>query len=142
MFFRRQTPRPLTFSDRLDALRGAGFTVEAAGSGARVTRGACVAVLEDKGAEPPAMGDSGILVGGEIAQLTSGGFQSYFRTASAKTQPALARHLKEMHAFAQDLRETAGITSLYNESLGTTFEKHMYDRVLNRDAGQAKPWER
>ena len=34
----------------------------------------------------------------------------------------------------RDLREALG-ASLYNQSLGTTSEAHMYDRVADRDRG-------
>jgi len=35
------------------------------------------------------------------------------------------------------------LTSLYNEGLGTTNEKHLYDRITARDSGrQPKPWQR
>jgi hypothetical protein len=142
MFFRREKPRQLAFSDHLDNLRKAGFTVEAESSGARVSRGRCAAVLEDRGTDPPHVNKAGILVGVEIGYAVSGGFQSFVRTASGKVEPALARDLKALHAFEEDLKEALGLTSLYNESLGTTFDQHMYDRVVNRDVGQKKPWER
>jgi hypothetical protein len=43
----------------------------------------------------------------------------------------------------EDLREGLGLTSLYNLSLGTTSEEHLYDRVVDRDKGAAaRPWEK
>lgn len=143
MFFRREKPRTVSFSERLDKLRSAGFTVEADGSKARVSRGRCAAVIEDRDPEHPLVNKAGILVGGEIGYAVHGGFQTFIRTPAGKTEPALARDLKALHQFEEDLKEGLGLTSLYNESLGTTFDRHLYDRVANRDrGGAARPWER
>jgi hypothetical protein len=142
MFFRREKIRPVTFSDHLNNLRSAGFAVESTSGGTRVSRGRCAAIIEDRGTDEPRVNRAGVLVGEEIGIAVHGGFQSFVRTASGKVEPALARDLTALHAFEEDLREALGLTSLYNESLGTTFDRHMYDRVTNRDTGQKKPWER
>jgi hypothetical protein len=40
------------------------------------------------------------------------------------------------------LKEALGLTSLYNEGLGTTSNAHLYDRVEDRDHGvPTRPWE-
>ena len=143
MFFRREKPRQLTFNDRLDELNKLGFTVEAAGPGkARVSKLGCAAILEDKGLEHPHVNKAGMLVGDEIGFMVHGGYQMFFVTPSGKKLPALAEHLKALHAFEEDLREGLGLVSLYNVSLGTRADQHMYDRVLDRDRGQHKAaWE-
>ena len=141
MFFRREKPHQPTFSEYLDRLRSAGFTVEPQGSGARVIRGRNGAVIEDRQGEHPRVNKAGVLVGNEIGYAVSGGFQSFIRTPSGKIEPALARDLHALHGFEEDLKEALGLTSLYNESLGTTFDQHMYDRVVNRDSGVRRPWE-
>ena len=141
MFFIREKPHQSTFSEYLDRLRNAGFMVDAQGSTARVSRGRTAAVIEDRGVDHPHVNKAGLLVGNEIGYAVSGGFQSFVRTESGKVVPALARDLKSLHAFEEDLKEALGLTSLYNESLGTTFDQHMYDRVVNRDAGLRHPWE-
>lgn len=142
MFFRREKPRQISFSDRLSALREAGFAVDGSGSSARISRGRCGAVIEDRDPERPHVNKAGILVGNEIGYAVHGGFQSFIRTPSGKVEPALARDLKALHQFEEDLKESLGLTSLYNESLGSTFDQHMYDRVVNRDRGVPKrPWE-
>jgi hypothetical protein len=82
-------------------------------------------------------------VGSEIAHLVHGGYQMFLQTAAGKQLPALAPHLKALHAFDEDLREGLGITSLYNESLGTTCDDHLYDRVKDRDAvAHGHPWDK
>ena len=67
----------------------------------------------------------------------------FLKTASGKQLPALAPQLKALHAFDEDLREGLGITSLYNQSLGTTCDDHLYDRVKDRDAvAHGHPWDK
>lgn len=144
MFFRREKPPVFTFANRLDQLKQAGYSVvNEAGGRARVSSQAgCAAVLEEVDGKIQ-IGKSGFLRGAEIAHLVSGGYQMFLRTPSGKTEAAQASQLKALHAFDEDLREVIGVTSLYNEGLGTTSEEHLYDRVVSRDQGVPKrPWER
>ncbi len=143
MFFRREKPTVFSFNDRLDQLRGLGFTVTTEGSGkARISKGRCAAVIEDRGeGQPVHVNKAGVVVGTEIGLLIHGGYQMFWRTPSGVTEPALANQLKGLHEFEEDLREGLGLTSLYNESLGTRCDLHLYDRVTDRDGGvPAVPW--
>ncbi len=144
MFFRHHKTKVPTFQERLDTLRPLGFTVEnEPGGGLRVTRNGCAAVLEDRGGPYPHVNRAGILIGNELAFMVSGGYQMFFRTLGGVTQPALAEQLHALHNFEEDLKEALGLTSLYNESLGTTADQHMYDRIVGRDKGvPVSPWER
>ena len=47
--------------------------------------------------------------------------------------PATSDHLHAIHEFSEELKEAAGATSLYNESLGTTSDRYVYDRVKGRE---------
>jgi hypothetical protein len=140
MFFRREKPRQLAFSDRLDALRAAGFAVESQGSGkARISKHGCAAVLEDRGSDIPAVSNAGVVIGSEIGMLVNGGYQQFFVTPARKKFPALSTQLRALHDFNEDLREALGEISYYNESLGTISDQHMYDRVEGRDLGGKQP---
>lgn len=142
MFFKREKAQVATFSTQLDALRSAGFTVEQTGGGTRVVKGLLGATVREGSAWPLEILEIGLVVGPELALLTDLGFQKIFMTAKGKKMPALAEHLVALHAFEEDLREAAGLTSLYNQGLGTTNEKHLYDRVKDRDHGVPKrAWE-
>ncbi|HXG34333.1 MAG TPA: hypothetical protein VNJ11_13280 [Bryobacteraceae bacterium] len=137
MFFRRETPKPPTFAERLESLRGAGFTVEALAPGrARVRRGECAAIVEDAPGSSPRIERAGLMLGDEIALLVDGGYQKFFLTPQGRRKPALAAELKSLHDFEEDLREALGLPSLYHESLGTRFDLHLYDRLKGRN-GQA-----
>ncbi len=144
MFFRNQTPHVDTFDEHLAKLKQAGFEVQREASGrAKVLRGGNGAVVQDAGGGKVKLGKAGVLVGGEIALLISGGYQMFLRTPSGKELPALAPQLKGLHAFDEDLREALGLTSLYNVALGTTADEHLYDRVEDRDEPHhPRPWEK
>ena len=144
MFFRREKPHQFTFQERIDNLKQFKFDAKMESSGrARVTRGGCGAILQDLGDGKVEIGKAGVLIGDEVGMLVSRGYQMFLRTPSGREEPALAPHLRQLHAFDEDLREGLGLTSLYNLSLGTTSEEHLYDRVKDRDAGPPiRPWEK
>jgi hypothetical protein len=143
MFFKREKTIALTFSGHIDRLRSGGFGVESLdGGNVRVTRNNLALVLRESADGQPVIADQGLAINGEVAVLTDLGFQKIFLTPSGRKSPALAEHLHALHDFAEDVRESLNLTSLYNEGLGTTNEKHLYDRVENRDAGvPRRPWQ-
>lgn len=139
MFFRREKPRVYTFAEQLERLRQAGFQVSETGtSTARVVRNGCAADIRQQADGQMKIEDVGVLVGGELAALIELGYQKIWRTPSGVQAPALAHHLQAMHEFTEDLRETLGLPSLYNESLGTVNDAHLYDRLAGRDQGMDK----
>ena len=143
MFFRRERPKTVTFSDRLDNLRKTGFAVASLPGGAyRIVRGACAVDVKESNACVDISGRAGILMGSEIGVLVDGGYQKWFQTPTGKKKPALADDLKALHEFEEDLKQALGQVSLYNESLGTVSSLYLYDRVQDRDAGVPKrAWE-
>lgn len=144
MFFRNQTAKVLSFSDRLATLRSMGFSVYSdSDGGSRVIRGRCAASIQEGRDGTPEIQKVGILIGQEIGVLSNGGYQMFLRTDSGKELPAQADHLREIHSCDEDLREGLGLTSLYNQGLGTVSKAHMYDRVEERDEPHhPRPWER
>jgi hypothetical protein len=144
MFFRREKPRTFTFDDRVQMLKEAGFTIQSLGSGkVRATKYGCGAVLEDQSGSAPNIGKAGILVGDSIAHLVHGGYQMFLRTEDGRKLPAQAHQLRALHDFEEDLKEGLGMISLYNQSLGTRCDEHLYDRVEDRDhGGHLQPWEK
>jgi hypothetical protein len=144
MFFRRDKAHQSTFEERIANLKQYGFqSIRQASDTARVTRGCAGAIVDNLDNGNVKIGKAGVLVGDEIGELVNRGYQMFVRTPSGEELPALATHLKELHAFDEDLREGLGLTSLYNVSLGTTTDEHLYDRVVDRDKGAApRPWEK
>ena len=143
MFFRRERPKTVTFSDRLENLRKAGFTVTSIPGGvSRVIRGARAVDIKESNVMADVSGRAGILMGSEIGVLVDGGYQKWFQTPTGKKKPALADDLRGLHEFEEDLKQGLGQTSLYNESLGTVSTLYLYDRVKDRDGGVPKrAWE-
>jgi hypothetical protein len=85
----------------------------------------------------------GILVKGEVARLLDRGYQKFIKTPQYEL-PATANHLQAVHAFGEELKLLIGDVSLYNESLGTTSDLYLYDRLKGREAAQpapTRPWE-
>jgi hypothetical protein len=74
----------------------------------------------------------GYLVCGEVATLLDRGHQKFWKTQKLEI-PAMAESLQAVHRFAEELREVIGEPSLYNESLGTTSDSYLYDRVKGRE---------
>jgi hypothetical protein len=143
MFFNRVKPKVVTFQQRIDSLSAAGFTTQPASSGGvRVTRGNYAAVVTEAPGGLVHLGKAGLLLGGEIAELVSAGYQMFFMTRSgSKRVPALADQLHALHEFTEDLSAALGVDSLYNQGLGTTSARHLYDRVDDRDVpGEKEPW--
>lgn len=142
MFFNRVKPKVTTFQQRIDLLAAAGFTTQRdASGGVRVTRGGCAAVVSEAPGGQVHVDKTGILIGGDIGELVSAGYQMFLMTRSGKKMPALANQLHELHEFTEDLKETLGVDSLYNQGLGTTTARHLYDRVDDRDvAGEKEAW--
>src|SRR6185503_3863180 len=103
MFFRRQPTKQITFEDRMQELRKAGFTVTPVGGRGMVTRDCYAVVLEDvPGGLPRVAERAGIAMAGGIGKLVDGGYQKFFLSPDGAKQPALAPELKGIHAFQED----------------------------------------
>ena len=128
------------FTDALATLAGHQFDVSAArdGSGAgvkafQVRKYGCAAEIAANGdGSVQMLARPGWLLGGQIARLLDRGYQKFLKTPKLEI-PASADHLKAIHEFSEELKQAAGATSLYNESLGTTSDRYMYDRVKGRE---------
>jgi hypothetical protein len=138
-----------SFQDVVSWFRDHGFDItEAPGGSGRVflkkyQSSAAIEPAPDGGAKIFAY--PGYLINGEISKLVDEGYQKVLKTSKA-VYPATADHLKALHDFTEELKEGLGGVSLYNESLGTTSESYMYDRVRGRDLPEAerpkRPWQR
>ncbi len=147
MFFRKQTEKR-TFNDVLTILGAQKFDVsparEASTAGAyRVSKYGCAAEIApvsakaEKGViQAPAeiVARPGYLVNGVIARIEDRGYQKFLKTPKLEIA-ATADALRSIHQFTEELKEAAGALSLYNESLGTTSNTYMYDRVKGREHG-------
>ena len=143
MFFRHQRPVVLSFDDHLAKARAAGFNVQSAGNGTLIERNGVACIARPGSGDVPLITErAGVVMGNGIGTLVDGGYQKFFLTPGGKKKPALAEELKAIQNFQEDLKEALGLTSLYNEALGTVSKKYLYDRVEGRDqAPVEKPWQ-
>jgi hypothetical protein len=144
MFFRREKPKTVSMSERINLLKQSGFATETLPDGrVRIEKHGVAAVVGDEGQKDLEIERAGVLIGGQIAILVAGGFQEFLELPNGRRFPATAEQLRQLHEFEEDVKDAFGMTDLYNTSLGTTSRKHMYDRVYKRDLGeQPKPWEK
>jgi hypothetical protein len=136
----------LNFDEVLSALRSLGFDVQQAPVDAnqmlvrKYGAGAIVIPATKSAASGKKVPESavawrerpGFVLAGEVATLLDRGYQKFWKSSKLEV-PATADSLKAVHRFGEELREVVGEPSLYNESLGTTSDSYMYDRVKGRD---------
>ncbi len=137
-----KTKQVPSFDEVLAALGDERFDVSPATEGAnraagayRVSKLGCAAeVAPGTGKDAPVrlLTKGGWVLGGEIARLVDRGYQKFLKTSKLEV-PATAEILRAIHRFNEQLKEAAGALTLYNEALGTTSDRYMYDRVKGRE---------
>jgi hypothetical protein len=124
-----------SFDEVIAALRQHGFDVtEVPGVANRVVvrKNGCGAILERTPEnQMRIVGKPRVIIGDEFATLEDRGYQKFLVTSKV-TVAATADHLRALHEFSEHLKEITGETTYYNESLGTTSDRYMYDRVKGR----------
>ena len=130
-----------SFDEVLSILGNERFDVAPATSGAkgvtsarRISKYGCAAEIApgEKDGSARVLAKPGWVLGGEIAKLLDRGYQKFLATSKLQV-PATADHLRCIHKFDQELKEAIGALSLYNESMGTTSDTYVYDRVKGRE---------
>ena len=134
--------KPRSFSDVLTLLGNEQFDVAPVPEGAnrlagasRVRKYGCAAEIapsDSKDSPVALITRAGWLLGGEISRITDRGYQKFLTTSKLEI-PATADALVAVHRFSEELKQATGALSLYNESLGTTSDRYVYDRVKGRE---------
>jgi hypothetical protein len=131
----RKKTESRSFDDVIAALRQHGFDVaEVPGVANRfvVRKASCGALLErTPDNKVRIVGKPRVIIGGEFATLEDRGYQKFLVTQDL-TVAATAEHLRALHEFSEELKELIGDPVYYNEALGTTSDRYMYDRVKGR----------
>jgi hypothetical protein len=136
-----------TFDDAISALSSNGFEIASAPGqpGRFIRKYGCGAVVDKDSAidRLAVIVRPGYILGGEIARILDKGYQKFLKTSKLEIA-ATADHLRAIHDFSEELKEYAGLTSLYNESLGTVSDAYVYDRVKGRDDVHppVRPWQK
>jgi len=144
---KRKSAHP-SFDQTLELLRAHGFDVKpyaGVSGGVLVSKYGAGAVLvaapgtKDAGDAAAAYAiHPGVVVKGEVARLLDRGYQKFIK-ASQYELPASASQLQTIHTFSEELEQLIGHVGLYNESLGTTSDVYLYDRLVGREGGSAGP---
>ncbi|HLY42218.1 MAG TPA: hypothetical protein VKR52_13475 [Terracidiphilus sp.] len=142
--------RKISLNEAFDALRAHGFDVApyaGLSGGMLVSKHGVATVLApgpDKFTPVRLAVEPGVLVRDEIARVVDRGYQKFIKTSQYEL-PASAAQLHAIHQFTEEVKEWAGGESLYNESLGTTSDVYLYDRLKGREPEPkqrpVRPWE-
>jgi hypothetical protein len=100
--------------------------------------GAVLVAAADKAAPVAYAVHPGVMVGGQLTRLLDRGYQKFIKTKELEL-PAAASQLHAIHRFSEELKQITGDIDLYNESLGTTSDVYLYDRLKGREAAQQRP---
>ena len=112
----------------------AGFAVSAAQPNRlEVKKSGCVAYLENRGGSWIYCGPPYFVIRGINCELEDRGYQKFWLSKSeGKRFPIRKVDLEVLHRFDAEVRYLVGVKSLYNESLGTTNARTVYDRLTGR----------
>ena len=126
-----------TLTNCLDKLRAAGFGIREQGPGRYlISRTGCGAVLQGLAdGTIQLVVRPGLVQRESTAHLVDHGFQKFWQDGDRRF-PARAEELTAWHEFDRVLRGALGVTTLYNEALGTVSSKYVYDRVEGREPGK------
>ncbi len=137
-----KTKKQPTFDEVLTLLGNEKFDVSPAGEGAnrsagakRVSKYGCAAEIApstEKDSSVNLVTKGGWLLGGEISRIVDRGYQKFLKTSRLEV-PATADQLRSIHQFNEELKEAAGALVLYNEAMGTTSDRYLYDRLKGRE---------
>lgn len=112
----------------------AGFTVAAASGGRiEVKKSGCVAFVGTEAGKPVYLQPPYLVVQGLLCELEDRGYQKFwFAKIENRRFPIRKADLLVLHRFDEEVRFILGMTSLYNESLGSTNARTVYDRLDGR----------
>ena len=112
----------------------AGFQVTESPAGRlELKKSGCVCYLEKQGGRWQRSGPPYFLVRGIACELEDRGYQKFwYSKPDGRRFPIRKVDLETLHRFDEEVRYILGTRSLYNESLGTTNARTVYDRLTGR----------
>jgi hypothetical protein len=112
----------------------AGFTVDSSQGGKlELKKSGCIAYLETHEGSWVYTGTPYLIVQGLKCELEDRGYQKFwFAKAEGRRFPIRKVELQVVHQFDEEVRQIARTKSLYNESLGSTNARTVYDRLTGR----------
>jgi hypothetical protein len=112
----------------------AGFVVAEPQPGSiQLKKSGCVAYLENPQGNWLYSGPPYFVVQGINCELEDRGYQKFwYSRTDGKRFPIRKVELENLHRFDEEVRYILGIKDLYNEALGTTNARTVYDRLTGR----------
>ena len=123
-----------TAQDVLKQFEQAGFTTATDAAGKiEIKKSGCVAFLEKQGGKLAYPGPPYLVVHGLNCELEDQGYQKFwYAKKEGKRFPIRKVELESLHRFDEEVRYLLGMRDLYNEALGTTNARTVYDRLTGR----------
>lgn len=73
-----------------------------------------------------------IMFHGQFTRLWDAGYQKFLLTTDGRKVPIRVDELSNLRRFNEELRTALGVSTYYNEALGSTCHYSVYDRVKGR----------
>jgi hypothetical protein len=119
---------------QIESLSSKGFLVRSSGGVARIEKFNCGAELRKE----PQAGVfrmtiiPSIMLQGQFTRLWDAGYQKFLLTNEGLKVPIRVSQLGDLRLFNEELRTALGVSTYYNEALGSTCHYSVYDRVKGR----------
>jgi hypothetical protein len=118
---------------QIETLSGKGFLVRSSGGVVRMEKYGCGAELRKTPDGPYQMTIlPSIMFQGQFTRLWDAGYQKFLLTHDAKKVPIKVNELLDLRRFNEELRTALGVSTYYNEALGSVSQVTVYDRVKGR----------
>ncbi|HTR48404.1 MAG TPA: hypothetical protein VMM16_13565 [Verrucomicrobiae bacterium] len=118
---------------QIESLGTKGFVVRSSGGVVRIEKYNCGAELrkEPNGGFQMTIIPS-IMLQGQFTHLWDAGYQKFLLSSEGKKFPVRVNQLGDLRRFNEELRTALGVSTYYNEALGSTCHYSVYDRVKGR----------
>jgi hypothetical protein len=118
---------------QVESLGAKGFTVRSSGGVVRIEKYNCGAELrrEPQGDYQMTIIPS-IMAQGQFTHLWDAGYQKFLLMHDGRKFPVRVNELADLRRFNEELRTALGVSTYYNEALGSTCHYSVYDRVKGR----------
>ena len=118
---------------QIESLSAKGFLVRSSGGVVRIEKYNCGAELrkEAQGGYRMTIIPS-IMVQGQFTHLWDAGYQKFLLTNEGRKIPVRVTQLADLRRSNEELRTALGVSTYYNEALGSTCHYSVYDRVKGR----------
>lgn len=118
---------------QIESLSGKGFLVRSSGGVVRIEKYGCGGELRKtpEGLYQMTLLPS-IMFQGQFTRLWDAGYQKFLLTHDNRKIPIRVSQLMDLRRFNEELRTALGVSTYYNEALGSTCHVSVYDRLKGR----------